>query len=180
MQLDARMQLRVAPQRGQGTEHLAANLAGEIHILVVDLLVHLEVLEAHELLVAHLALVLVPLRLLAGVDAHVLDEVRPEADDAAADLALVGLAAQAVLLVVLQRLQDHVADGALHVVGMAAAMDVEELLRVELLHALHALVAGGVGIRVGGVGGAVGGGAAAGGYIVGATVVVVVAGGRAR
>jgi len=48
-------------------------------------------------------------------------------------------AAQAVLLVVLKGLQHHVADGALHVIGMAAAMDIEEFLGIELLHTLDAL-----------------------------------------
>lgn len=163
VQLNTRMQLGMAAQRCQGTEHLATDLAGQVHILVVDLLVHLEVFEAHELLVAHLALVFVPLRLLARMDSHMLDKVRPETDDATAYLAFVRLAAQAVLLVVLQRLQHHVADGALHIIGMAAAMDVEKFLRIELLHTLDALVTGGhsrrcrwcVIVAVGGVGGAV-------------------------
>lgn len=102
MQLDAGMELGVSTEGCQGTEHLATDLTRQIHILVVDLLVHLEVFEAHELLVAHLALVLVPLRLLPGMNPHMFDEIRPETDHSTAYLAFVRLAAKAVLLVVLQ------------------------------------------------------------------------------
>jgi len=165
-------------QRGKSTEHLAADLAGQVHILVVDFLVHLEVLKAHELLVAHLALVLVPLRLLTRMHTHVLDKIRPEANNSTANLTLVRLAAQAMLLVVLQGLQHHVADGALHVIGMTTAMDVEEFLGIELFHTLDALVTGGhscrrwviVAAAVAAAAAAVGGGVC---------VAIVVGGGRA-
>lgn len=144
------MNFGVTAQTRDRTESLTADLALQVNALSVCLLVDAKVLGTGEHLLAHLALerhLLMCLsrrsslvRLVLLVDAQVLQIVRPKSDDLPAVGTLERFALEAVLLVILEGLENSPAQFTTEIIRVSREVNLVQFRFGELHSAVFALV----------------------------------------